>query len=528
MEARTGWGTLSFRSGLKRASLGLPLALCLQSSACTEDDLGEPESQDRPADGDLARTGGEAIGSSTGQGEGGSSAPVAGQSGAGEAESPQRGGSTTPVGDGGSESPALELDTRLLHRFCEEGFDPDPRDALITSQPDHWIDRAGNVDLVLPAPVLAWMTEGVWQQSHDAWHNIRRCGRGGGFGALGGFGGFGGFGAAAPTVKVCDYSEMVPEDQECENASDGYQFLVMHRHMIQGLKQAFPTHAALFEGFPSFPFSAQDVPEPWRDRWSTGWTQSIRETAEVLEDIENNLERFPSEGDLGKYIQCGGSGLGGFNSIHGALHFKWVVQQSPHSLGNQAVNIENYMFWRLHGWIDDVWERYRVAKGLRPDQPQLTAALVAQCDEMHALGHLFDSAASGREEATDPLPEETGFFHERVRPILEEHCLACHSGSGPQGNLVLAGNVSSAQIVAGLVNEPAFFGGQFARVVPERPDQSWLYLKVSGAAQSAGCQGSMCNLQVMPPSGGVVTLSETELATLREWIASGAPAPTAP
>ena len=93
---------------------------------------------------------------------------------------------------------------------------------------------------------------------------------------------------------------------------------------------------------------------------------------------------------------------------------------------------------------------------------------------------------------------------------------------------MLAGDVSSAQIVAGLVNEPSFFGGQFARVVPGQPDQSWLYLKVSGAASSAGCEGSMCNPQVMPPSGGAVTLSEAELATLREWIASGAPAPAAP
>ena len=47
-----------------------------------------------------------------------------------------------------------------------------------------------------------------------------------------------------------------------------------------------------------------------------------------------------------------------------ALHAQWAITGSPSTLGSQAVNIENYVFWKLHGWIDDVWERYRTAQGM--------------------------------------------------------------------------------------------------------------------------------------------------------------------
>jgi hypothetical protein len=89
----------------------------------------------------------------------------------------------------------------------------------------------------------------------------------------------------------------------------------------------------------------------------------------------------------------------------------------------------------------------------------------------------------------------------------------------------LAGQISSANIVAGLVNVQAARGGQFQRIVPGSPEQSWLYLKISGLASTAGCTGT-CNTQVMPPAGQV-TLTQDELGVIRQWIASGAPPPTA-
>ena len=390
---------------------------------------------------------------------------------------------------------------------CMDGELPDPSDTSLTDMPDEWTATTGEIDLVVPKPVLSWMGARLWEVSHDAWHNVRRC-KGGG--------------APPSSTAICAHKELIPADQECSDAEDGYEFLAAHRHMIMSLKEAFPQHADLFAGFPHFPFNATDVPEQWRSRWGTGWSQQIIATAQTLEAIESNLSQFPTEGDLGKYIQCGGMGNGA-SSIHGALHFKWVVNSSPYSLGKQQVNIDNYMFWKLHGWIDQIWERYRVAKGLTPDDPKLMETLLEQCREMQALGQAVKGIPSTPDDT--PLPVEHGFFAEQVRPILERVCSGCHSETSPEANMSLGGHITSADVVKGLVNVQTMHGGQFVRIAPGDPDHSWLYLKVSGQAANAGCMGTMCNAEVMPPTGQV-TLSTTDLSTIRQWIQSGAPAPT--
>ena len=57
---------------------------------------------------------------------------------------------------------------------CDRTEPTDPRDAALTGKPDALAYEDG-VDLVLPEPVLDWMSERRWQASHDGWHNIRRC-----------------------------------------------------------------------------------------------------------------------------------------------------------------------------------------------------------------------------------------------------------------------------------------------------------------------------------------------------------------
>jgi len=324
-------------------------------------------------------------------------------------------------------------------------------------------------------------------------------------------------------TRFCARADLVAAHQECTDAEDGYQFLVMHRHMIDGLKQAFPGHTSLFEAFPRFPFDATDVPLQWRDRFGTGWAPQVIETAKLLEDIENNLDQFPTEGDLGKYMQCGPMSNGA-TAVHGALHGKWNVNGSPAQLGSSQSNVNNYMFWKLHGWIDRIWERYRVARDLTRSEPKLQQALIEQCLEMHNLGHVMEEFAGDGGADAGPLPEEHGFFHETVRPILEKNCSGCHGPSNPEGRLSLGGHISSANVVANLVGVTTTRGGQFRRVVAGKPDESWLYLKSAGLAADAGCEGT-CNAQVMPPTGQV-TLTDSQLGVIRQWILEGAPGPT--
>jgi hypothetical protein len=78
----------------------------------------------------------------------------------------------------------------------------------------------------------------------------------------------------------------VPAHQECADTEDGYEFLVMHRHMMRALRGAFPQHAALFAGFPTFPTQVKDVPLEWQGRFGTGWSQQVLDTAATLQDIE--------------------------------------------------------------------------------------------------------------------------------------------------------------------------------------------------------------------------------------------------
>jgi hypothetical protein len=507
--------------------------LTLSVAGCSEEDPDQPlqVSPGTSMSGVGGSTAGGSTGATVGTG-GGTGGTSSGATGADGATGTTSGGGMAAMpggtGMGGTAGGMTAGDAGLYpsHDHCKDGYPVDPRDQQISSKPDQWKASNGDIDLVLPKGVLDFMHDSVWEQSHDAWHNIRRCGGGGFIGGAGGlFGGAGGFfGGSGSGVDVCSHTELVPEDQECENASDGYQFLVMHRHMIQALKQSFPTHADLLNGFTKFPRQASDVPPEWQSRWSP-WPQAVLDMADRMENIEQNLNdpAFATEGDLGKFIQC--TGAGSSPSLHGALHFKWVVGQSPYSLGTQAVNIDNYMFWKLHGWIDDVWERYRKAKGLADNEPKLTQALYDQCYEMHQLGHLFNSAVTPP-ASTDPLPVEHGYFHEQVRPILDKYCSSCHSGSGAQANLWLGGQISSAMIVQNLVGAPTLFGGQFKRVVAGDPNQSWLYLKVAGLAANAGCSGTTCNAEVMPPASDKPTLSSAELGIIKKWISDGAPAPT--
>lgn len=173
-----------------------------------------------------------------------------------------------------------------------------------------------------------------------------------------------------------------------------------------------------------------------------------------------SLPQCRRRGDLGRFIQCGGMASGA-SSIHGALHFKWVVNDSPYSLGKQTVNIDNYMFWKLHGWIDGIWERYRIAKGLTVSEPKLTQALIDQCHEMAALGRAVGPARPTA--PTGPLPAERDVFHEQVRPIFERSCASCHSEASPEAMLFARG----ADQLGGCGEEPGRCAGD-----PGRPVQT--------------------------------------------------------
>lgn len=448
--------------------------------------------------------------------------------------------SSTGAGNGSSSTGGDSSGSGGTHPkdHCLYGYDPHPTDATMKDGPVEYI-KNGEVDLTVQPEVIAWMEENAWQDAHFEWHAIRRCNTGGG----GLFGG--GFNSSGSRVNICNSSVPVPANQECKTTGDGLEFLAMHRHMIQSLKQLWPNHKEQFEGWTKFPTSAEDLPPQWRADFRP-WSATTLANAKIADEIDKpeNLARFPDEGALGAWIQCfAGQVIPGPNGVsvtgsglHGDLHFKWVrPNNTDHGLGNQFRNIDNYMFWKMHGWIDNVWEKYRRAKGLSPDDPKLKDAIAAQCYEMDAIAQVINPNLKPDPDPVEPMPTESGMFHTSIRPIFESavhKCSGCHAApsTGPAAGLSLGGDISSADIVAGLVNKPSRGGGQFKLVVPGNPNQSWLYLKVAGTAATAGCTptpAASCITSVMPQSGdNKPTLTSAELALLRQWIQDGAPGPT--
>lgn len=463
-----------------------------------------------------AGSGGSSSGSGgTGGGGSGSGGSASGgaPAGSGGASAGGSGSGGAGTGSGGSAGSAVSTHTR---DHCVDGYAPDPADDNITGiGPTDYV-KSNQTDTTVPPQVLAWMMANVWEEAHFQWHNIRRCKNGmvdrtrdGG-------------------LDPCTHTDLVPANQEFSGPGDGLEFLAMHRHMIQSLRQLYPKHAALFDGFPHFPTKASDVPAEWQADW-TAWPSNIATAGAKADDPASHMKEtgFESEGAFGQWIQGMVSGL------HGALHFKWVrTNNQDHGLGNQFVNIDNYMFWKMHGWIDTVWDRYRAAQGKMPTDQDIKDAVLAQCRQMDQLALLVKPDLNPNPGTCTPAPKQSGEFVDKIRPIFESatnKCTGCH-GMGASANLTLGGSdcVKSSDIVAALVNKPSTTGGQFALIVPMHPEKSWLYQKVMGTAATAGCMttgGVTCMTDTMPQGGGGVTLTTDEQDALKTWINNGAPAP---
>jgi len=474
-------------------------------------------------------------GSVPGAGGAGSSTSGAG----GVPASPGAGGATgSASGAGGTSSAGAGGGLVIPHPtnsdHCLNGYDPLASDDTMKAGPATFSTPQGD-DTILQPEVLDWMAQNKWTGAHVVWHAVRGCTDGTAAGLL----------APLGFPNICkDYPVLIPSDQNCKTAGDGYQFLLFHRHMMQALQQLWPKHKADFAGFPTFPKTAADVPAVWG---APKWSATVLAAAEIGDNIDKpeNLAKFPDEGVLGHWLQCavGTAKLAQapnepYIGLHFNLHDQWSRgASSAHGLNNGQVNITNYMFWKLHGWIDNVWEKYRVAKGLTKEgsmeMQKYKQDLKAACNEMDLEVEILKAnPGNGPQLDCPPDVDEKGDFHTKVRPIFENaanHCASCHgpSQSSPYASLTLGGQVSSKCVVERL-KRASLDGGQFKLVEPGDPEKSYLYLKASGTAAAAGCTSTdpnkPCNTAAMPPGGK--TMTDAELKILYDWIKAGAAGPT--
>jgi len=143
--------------------------------------------------------------------------------------------------------------------------------------------------------------------------------------------------------------------------------------MIILLEKKFPQYSSLFDGWKTPPTNPNDTEDPVQSGVAFDKDKLIG-----IDLIENNPNFFQTEDDFGVFIETTIQGLPNNPNNrrtdmrygnHNYLHNRWTDNSSPINLGDPKVNIFNVRFWKLHGWIDMVWTKFRKAKGLSDNDP---------------------------------------------------------------------------------------------------------------------------------------------------------------
>ncbi|MEY4588195.1 MAG: hypothetical protein RL497_271 [Pseudomonadota bacterium] len=255
---------------------------------------------------------------------------------------------------------------------CLSGFEAHKSDG---SLPDTFIERpaGGFNDAEIQPTIKQWMAAQRWQASYHLWQQARLC-RSGFSAAKGGL-------CANPALPL-------PPEDLCQGPQDGFAFLAMHRHLLHSLRALWPSLNDQFAGWRRFP-AREDYPVMLQNHFKP-WPEAVRRAAEAVDRIPKMsrtqlLARWKTEGEFGQWIQCGGTSGGVMvDSLNAAL----LTNASSGQFNDAAASglnvadqspLDLYLFWKAHGWIDKAWDRYRKALGKTPDDPQLQAALINQC-----------------------------------------------------------------------------------------------------------------------------------------------------
>lgn len=233
-------------------------------------------------------------------------------------------------------------------------------------------------DIKIPEEIATWMIERGWGEHHDQWHFERRW----------------------DYWKTFEQDPSIPEDwkewirgkfqeaqtkgwkraefQEGEDGN-GEDFLFMHRAMIELIIDRFPHHMHYFRGWETPPVdSASELdpvtvtdPEPTQE-CHPNKKQICADMLAGIAKIENGHSAFSSDDELGRFIETNmrptkddptARSTDPQTGIHNYLHGRWSGMSADLDLGDPRFNLFNTRFWRLHGWIDHQWWRYRRARG---------------------------------------------------------------------------------------------------------------------------------------------------------------------
>jgi len=124
-------------------------------------------------------------------------------------------------------------------------------------------------------------------------------------------------------------------------------------------------------------------------------------------------------------------------------------------------------------------------------------------------------SCGSQDGTTDPPPPPGGplTFESGVQPIFTANCAfsQCHAGDDPEQGM----NLAAGQAYSNVVNVPSVQVPRLLRIDPNRPDSSYLVIKLEGRAGAVG------GVPTQMPLGGMLTSAQID--TIRAWVSGGAP-----
>lgn len=187
----------------------------------------------------------------------------------------------------------------------------------------------------------------------------------------------------------------------------GLEFLAMHRLMIDELRKEFPQYEALFAGWDKPPTDPRDPANPLPNGATDAFDPDM---LAAIDKLQNDLSGFASDDDFALFLQTksrpSGTVADRSAGMHNYLHNRFADDKSPITVGDPSVNLNNQVFWRIHGWVDSRWTAYRKAKGLDDTDPTYQAAMSAAQTWMDDA--MARSAAHGKTDdgCEEPVPDE--------------------------------------------------------------------------------------------------------------------------
>ncbi|HEY2837786.1 MAG TPA: hypothetical protein VGJ26_01465, partial [Pirellulales bacterium] len=136
---------------------------------------------------------------------------------------------------------------------------------------------------LLPGEIINWINTHNWGQHHEKWHAVRQ------------------WDLQTPEVQNWMTSQgWKRADKQEGQAGNGFEFLIMHRAMLQLLREAFPANANLFQGWATPPTNPLDPQDSLPNGATTPFDPNMRS---AIANIEAPPPNWQVNDDIGLYIE---------------------------------------------------------------------------------------------------------------------------------------------------------------------------------------------------------------------------------